>query len=91
MTPDIGCHSVIERPDSVSRVTPPITTIRKIIAAQPKSQSAMPRSPREADARAVAKDGDEGAIEVMGRARHCARPRRLGKGQAVASALAARR
>jgi hypothetical protein len=36
-----GCHSVMERPDSVSRVMPPITTIIKIMAQQAKSQSAM--------------------------------------------------
>ena len=35
------------------------------MAAQPKSQSAMPRSAREPDAEAVAKDGDGDAIEVM--------------------------
>lgn len=33
-----GCHSVILRPDSVNRVRPPITTIPKTRAEQPKSQ-----------------------------------------------------
>src|SRR5712691_10013054 len=42
--PDTGCHSVIERPDSVSRVTPPSTTMTRIIAAQARSQAAMLRS-----------------------------------------------
>lgn len=36
--PVIGFHSVILKPDSVSRVRPPITTIPKTNAEQPKSQ-----------------------------------------------------
>src|SRR5882672_5572688 len=48
--PDTGCHSVIERPDSVSLVTPPSTTMTKIIAAQARSQAAMLRSARVAAA-----------------------------------------
>jgi hypothetical protein len=43
-TPVSGLHSVMERPDSVRRVMPPITTMARIIAAQTKSQSAMRRS-----------------------------------------------
>jgi hypothetical protein len=35
---------VIDRPDSVSRVMPPITTMAKIMAQQTSSQSAMARS-----------------------------------------------
>src|SRR5512145_2163511 len=38
--PVTGRHSVIDSPDSVSRVTPPITTMAKIIAQQARSQSA---------------------------------------------------
>src|SRR5262249_16065415 len=36
--PVSGCHSVIDRPDSVSRVAPPTTTIAKISAATATSQ-----------------------------------------------------
>ena len=42
----IGFHSVIERPDSVRRVTPPTTTIRNIMAQQTSSHHAIARSPR---------------------------------------------
>src|SRR5271165_3968482 len=38
--PTIGCHSVIERPERVSRVTPPTTTIRRISPQQRKSHAA---------------------------------------------------
>src|SRR5215813_13659634 len=45
-TPTTGCHSVIDKPDNVSRVTPPTTTIKKISAQQAKSHSATtPCSP----------------------------------------------
>jgi hypothetical protein len=43
MAPVTGCHSVIESPERVSRVTPPITTIAKIIAQQHSSQTATGR------------------------------------------------
>src|SRR5215470_16471553 len=43
--PTTGFHSVIDRPDKVSRVMPPTTTIRKIIAQQIKSQAAIAPSP----------------------------------------------
>jgi len=43
--PVTGCHSVIDRPDQVRRVTPPITTIAKIIAQQTSSQIATDRCP----------------------------------------------
>src|SRR5215472_16499942 len=43
-TPVTGCHSVMERPDPVSRVMPPITTISRIMAQHAKSQRAMARS-----------------------------------------------
>src|SRR5919108_5396176 len=39
-TPTTGFHSVIDKPERVSRVIPPTTTIRKIIAQQMKSQAA---------------------------------------------------
>ena len=51
--PVTGCHSVIDSPDRVSRVMPPITTIRKIIAQQSSSQYAIARSPRSAAMRRV--------------------------------------
>lgn len=34
----IGCHSVMLRPDSVKRVSPPMTIMPKTRAEQPKSQ-----------------------------------------------------
>jgi hypothetical protein len=39
MAPRIGCHSVIESPESVSRVAPPTTTIAKTSAATITSQA----------------------------------------------------
>src|SRR6266700_4169249 len=41
--PATGCHSTIERPDSVSRVAPPIVTIASTSAATARSQSLMAR------------------------------------------------
>src|SRR6266446_9327188 len=38
--PTTGFHSVIDRPERVSRVMPPTTTIRAIIAQQTKSHAA---------------------------------------------------
>ncbi len=35
----IGCHSVIERPEPVSRVAPPMLTIRNTSAATMKSHA----------------------------------------------------
>src|SRR3979411_2270512 len=46
MMPVTGCHSVMERPEPVSRVSPPTTTIRPIIAAIRNSQSPTARSVR---------------------------------------------
>src|SRR5271168_4903235 len=43
-TPTTGFHSVIDRPESVSRVMPPTTTIRKINAQQTNSQAATTTS-----------------------------------------------
>ena len=39
MTPDTGFHSVIERPDPVSRVSPPTITMATIIAATTSSHT----------------------------------------------------
>src|SRR5215471_12442862 len=41
MMPMTGFHSVIDKPERVSRVMPPTITIRKISAQQPKSQTAI--------------------------------------------------
>src|SRR5260370_4095305 len=43
-TPLTGCHSVIDRPDKVSRVMPPITTMMKIMPQQNSSQTATDRA-----------------------------------------------
>src|SRR6266566_2680234 len=43
--PTTGSHSVIDSPDKVSRVTPPITTMTKIIPQQHSSQTAIGRKP----------------------------------------------
>jgi hypothetical protein len=60
--PVTGCHSVIDRPDQVSRVMPPITTIAKIIAQQTKSQIATARRPRSVAFRAR---GDATLAEIV--------------------------
>ena len=39
--PMIGCHSVIDRPECVRRVTPPTTTIANTKAQQMRSHAAM--------------------------------------------------
>ena len=41
--PVTGCHSVIDRPDRVSLVMPPITTIMKIMPQHTSSQTATAR------------------------------------------------
>src|SRR6266481_5880193 len=41
MAPRIGCHSVIDRPELVSRVKPPITTNRAMLAATSANQTPM--------------------------------------------------
>ena len=41
IAPIMGFHSVIDRPEPVSRVMPPMTTIRKTMAALANSQIAM--------------------------------------------------
>ena len=47
MTPATGFHSVMESPDSVRRVAPPTTTIRKTSAATLHNQSeTAPERPR---------------------------------------------
>jgi hypothetical protein len=43
MVPLTGCHSVIDRPDSVSRVAPPTSTMAKISAATAMSQRRIAR------------------------------------------------
>src|SRR5580704_14556200 len=48
--PMTGFHSVIDRPERVSRVMPPTTTIRKINPQQRNSQAATGRRPKSAAA-----------------------------------------
>src|SRR5580704_7533965 len=43
--PVTGCHSVVDRPDSVSLVMPPITTMAKIMPQHTSSQTATARRP----------------------------------------------
>src|SRR6516225_8209086 len=50
-TPMTGFHSVIDSPESVSRVIPPTTTIRKINAQQANSHAAT--APSRGSARAA--------------------------------------
>src|SRR6516165_10673882 len=45
MMPVTGFHSVIDKPERESRVMPPTTTIRAIIAQQTKSHAATGPSP----------------------------------------------
>ena len=40
MVPTIGCHSTIDKPECVSRVIPPTTTIANTRAQQISSQTA---------------------------------------------------
>ena len=42
--PEIGAHSMIDKPDSVSRVIAPITAMARIMAAQTSSHSPTARS-----------------------------------------------
>ena len=58
MTPMTGFHSVIERPERVSRVIPPTTTIKKIIKQQTNSHAATGACPSRA-LRPVATPGFE--------------------------------
>jgi hypothetical protein len=44
MVPIMGCHSTIDKPESVNLVTPPRRIIPKITTAQTVSQRAIHRS-----------------------------------------------
>src|SRR2546423_7698929 len=55
IAPTRGCHSTIERPECVRRVTPPTTTIAKTRAQQASSHTATTRG---------GCDGESGVIEV---------------------------
>src|SRR5690349_4392178 len=59
-TPVTGCHSVMERPDSVRRVMPPITTIKNIMAQQARSHQAIGRSVAARDGAAERTTDDKG-------------------------------
>src|SRR5512135_534855 len=57
--PTIGCHSVIDSPEWVSRVTPPTTTIANTSAQQTNSQAATGR--RASEGRGMARTARAGA------------------------------
>ena len=59
-----GCHSVIERPESVSRVAPPTRIMTTIKAASAPSQMRSARSPRSGW-RGLPVRGGEGCVEAM--------------------------
>ena len=50
--PTIGCHSVMERPEPVSRVAPPMLTITNTSAATASSQTRMRAKSRASSGRA---------------------------------------
>jgi hypothetical protein len=53
--PTIGCHSVIDNPECVSRVMPPMTTIANTSAQQMKSHAATMRRPAESPPAALSR------------------------------------
>ena len=66
---EIGCHSVIDRPECVSRVTPPTTTIAKTSAQHASSQYAIARdAPVCANGRAREPAGSVVAIAQLSHA-----------------------
>src|SRR5271157_262170 len=69
-TPTTGFHSVIDRPDRVSRVMPPITTIRKIRPQQRNNQTATAPSPHPSLPRTRGRGGvgDSDPVATFGRA-----------------------
>ncbi|ODR95439.1 hypothetical protein AUC69_02780 [Methyloceanibacter superfactus] len=54
MAPMIGCHSVMDRPESVSRVAPPTRTMATMRTAMTPSQMRKPRTCRAGIAEACA-------------------------------------
>src|SRR5580704_17554874 len=62
--PITGFHSVIDRPERVSRVMPPTTTIRKIKPQQKKSHAATGRRPASAAARGATPELATPAVEI---------------------------
>jgi len=75
----IGFHSVIDNPDSVSRVIPPTTTIAKTKAATPISQ--LIKTPGHA-AWVLEAECELGAVSIyidMARNADCRKQRRLQK------------
>src|ERR1700730_5799780 len=58
-TPITGCHSTIESPDSVTRVAPPTSTMRKIRPATASSHSRiLCKCPRDAETGSMDRDAD---------------------------------
>src|SRR5436305_8364393 len=84
-TPVTGCHSVIDRPERVSRVMPPITTIAKIIAQQPNSHSATGRRSEAPWLRAMAA-GADAALVVIDKKSSARRRAKAPRGQGDARA-----
>src|SRR5690242_4950021 len=83
-TPATGCHSVMDRPDSVRRVMPPMTTMSKIMAQQAKSQRAIGRSTlaaRGAVSERVREDKAPLACIRFDRRQTCAWRRRLARAE----------
>src|SRR5436190_20997651 len=62
--PVTGFHSVIDRPERVSRVMPPTTTIRKINPQQKKSHTATGRRPTSAAALGATPEFAMPAVEL---------------------------
>src|SRR5580692_7673503 len=62
--PITGFHSVIDRPERVSRVMPPTTTIRKIKPQQKRSHAATGRRPASAAARGATPELATPAVEI---------------------------
>lgn len=84
-TPVIGFHSTMERPDSVNRVAPPTTRVKKIIAAVASSHS---RTARRLSLEALTVPDIRICLQEVPRQRRRARsnraPRVPGRLQAVA-------
>src|SRR6266567_8088916 len=64
--PMIGCHSVIDRPEWVNRVTPPTTTIANTSAQHRSSHAAIARAPAAERAGTTTASGDPVGKRVGG-------------------------
>ncbi len=72
--PTTGFHSVIDRPERVSRVIPPITTNSKISVQQPNSQEATGPIPRFGGAADTRRAGLRTAVAELGTVQSPASP-----------------